>query len=881
MTGLPTGTVTLLFSDMEGSTLLLTRLGDRYVEALDAQREILRRAWSEHDGYELGTEGDSFYVAFSTAEHAVMAVAEAQRALAGFAWPGDTSVRVRMGLHTGAPIPHDGAYVGIDVHRAARISAAAHGGQIVVSSSTASLVSSSLPNGVHLRDLGDHRLKDLESPEHVFQLDVEGLPNAFPPLRSLGASSTLPTLEFPTVGRDRELRQLSDLVAGGTRLLTLTGPGGSGKTTLAVALAELVAGRFPGGVYFAPLAAVVDAEAMWSTIAESAGHSASDRDAEAVCAGFEAREALLVLDNLEQLPAAADGVRRLLAAAPQLVVLATSRRPLHLSTEQEFDVGPLGVPAANSAEPASGSPSVQLFVNQARRVRPSFELTEDNAGDVVEICRRLDGMPLGIELAAARCKLLSPHSVLSRLTSALDLSASTVDLPERHRTLRDTIAWSYELLGVEQRAMFEALGTFAGGADLDAIAAVVRPDDIGSEDAVDLILDLVDASLARISDDAFGEPRVTQLETVREFARERLEASPSGPEVIERHARHYAGYGQRLAAESEELTSQAKIERFDAERDNYIAALDWAIGDSAPIDDERTTLALRLVNSVVSCWLGRWMSEGIAWIERAVERAGDRVDPDVAQCVAMLSNFHRFNGNHEHGHECAARALAMARQLGDDIPPMAFILRTMAIADFEAGNLDGIRMLYVDAIAAARRRGRYSGLHAALWEAGWFEMSQRENARSRAFLEEALQLAVDKGNMVDEVDTGHSLAKIVHHEGHLVDAERLMRAALRQAVSICDEFDLTASADDYSALLADLGRNADAARLFAATNVWYADHDVTRSRQDEVDTFPALDAARAALPREEWQAAYDEGAATPLREALTLAVRASDMSPPG
>jgi predicted ATPase/class 3 adenylate cyclase len=866
---MPTGTVTLLFSDMEGSTRLLTRLGDRYMDALDSQRAILRRAWADHEGYELGTEGDSFFVAFSTAELAVGAVASAQRAMAGFAWPGDASVRVRMGLHTGAPVPHDGAYVGIDVHRAARISAAAHGGQIVVSSATASLVSGSLPDGVRLRDLGDHRLKDLESPEHVYQLDVEGLPNAFPPLRSLGATSNLPTRDFPTVGRDDELGELADLVDAGVRLLTLTGPGGAGKTTLAIAVAARLAERFAGGVYFAGLAAVRDDEPMWSSIAASTGLPAADRDADAVCAAFADRTALLVLDNLEQLPGAADGVRRLLAAAPGLVVLATSRRPLHLSAEREVDVGPLEVPSASSAAAAAASPAVQLFVNQATRVRRQFQLTEDNAADILEICRRLDGMPLGIELAAARCKLLSPHVVLSRLSSALDLSAATVDVADRHRTLRDTVEWSYELLGDEQRSMFEILGVFAGGGSLDAIAAVAL-DHVGREDPVDLILDLADASLARIDDDEFGDPRVTQLETVREFARERVDAKPDGAVLRERHAHYFA----QLAHEMRSSDSVVALARFALDRENYLAAVEWAIGGDAAGDDARTLLGIRLLCDCASQLISGALRDGVALMERALERVGERVDADVALALATLANMYRFRGDPERSHDCARRALDMARSLDRDFPSMAYVLRTMAISAFEAASTDDIRALYDEAVAAARSGG-YRQLHAALWEAGWFETSQRNLGRARALMQEALDLAVADGSLVDAVDTRHSLAKIDHLEGRLSEAETLMRDGLLQATAICDDFDLTAGADDYGALLIDVGRNADGVRLIEAVSAWNRAHDMERGRQARDDLAPALDAARAAMTEDEWQTARDEGAVTEVRAALVAALRAS------
>jgi predicted ATPase len=866
---------------MEGSTQLLTRLGDRYVDALDAQRGIQRDAWTAHEGTELGTEGDSFYVAFSTAEHAVAAVAAAQRALARHTWPGDLPVRVRMGLHTGSPIPHDGAYVGIDVHRAARISASAHGGQVVLSEATAGLVARSLPSGIRLRDLGDHRFKDIQQPEHVFQLEVEGLPSEFPPLRSLGASSCLPSFEGSLLGRDDDLARLRELLSGGARLVTLIGPGGAGKTTLAVALARGLVERLPVGAYFAGLAAAEDEDAMWSAIAESLGLAAADCDPESVCAHLAPRRAVLVLDNLEQLDAAAGGARRMLDAAPDLTVVATSRRPLHLHDEHEFDVAPLALPAADADGAARDSPSVQLFLAQACRVRPTFELTDDNIDDVVAICRRLDGMPLGIELAAARTRLLTPRLLLGRLASALDLATPAVDRPARHHTLRETIAWSYQLLDESQRTTFEDLGAFAGGADLAAIAAVCGPDLAGREgvdsaDSVDLACDLVDASLARIADDGVGEPRVVQLETIHAFAIDALASSPRRDAVRERHARYFAERVRADVIERVGDTRQDTRDRLEAERENYIAALDWAVGDDAPVDDAHTTVALELIRDVVSQWVGSHVRDAVMWSERAVERSGGRTDSLMVRALATLANLHRFMGDRARSHECASRALAMARPLGDRCEALSFVLRTMAISEFEAGRIDDIRDLYSEAVEAARREGGYRALHSALWEAGWFEMTQRSLERGRMLMEESFELAQSQGNVIDAVDSGHSLSKIVLLEGRVAEAEPLMRAGLRQAVAVCDDFDLSAGMDDYAVVLAELGRPDEAARLAGSVDGYFAAHDLTRGRQDEIDTAPVLEAARAAMKPDEWRAAYDQGAATPVRDALREALARSD-----
>ncbi len=473
---LPTGTVTMLFSDIEGSTVLVRRLGERYGEALSAQRTLLRAAFRSFGGRELSTEGDSFFVVFSSAIAAVGCCVAGQRALAGHDWPDGATVRVRMGLHSGEPTLHEDNYVGLDVHRAARIAAAAHGGQVVLSDATRHLVESRLADDVSLRDLGWHRLKDIEAPERIYQLVVAGLPDRFPSLKSLGAQSRLPVPMTPLVGRERDLEQVVATLTGpGIRLVTLTGTGGVGKTRLSLAAAAALDQDFPQGVFFIPLAAVRDAEVMWKTIADGLDVAADGPAADAVTGYLRDRRALLVLDNLEQLDGAAGVVAGLLAAAPGLVVLTTSRRPLHLPGERELPVPPLQVPREASVEEVSASGAARLFVQQAGMSRPGFTLTEANSGDIAAICERLDGLPLAIELAASRVRLLAPHALLARLGHSIDLAAPDVGQSSRQQTLRNAIAWSYDLLTPDLAEAFRRAGVFAGGCDLDALAAVAVP----------------------------------------------------------------------------------------------------------------------------------------------------------------------------------------------------------------------------------------------------------------------------------------------------------------------------------------------------------------------------------------------------------------------
>ncbi len=419
MSPLPTGTLTMLFSDIEGSTSLLNGLGPRWGEALSAQRRILRTAFAAHHGHEMGTEGDSFFVVFTSAHEAISAAVEAQRGLRQYDWPGQVPLRVRIGLHTGEPERHEDSYIGIDVHRAARIAGTAHGGQIVLSASTLELVGANTAD-YRVRDLGWHRLKDLPEPEHLFGVDAPGLDNEHPPLRSLGTAASLPTYATGLIGRSREVAELCDMVdRRGVRLVTLTGTGGTGKTRLAVAVAGELERRLGLDTYFVGLHAYDRSTLMWSGIADAVSAPAeADMSPDARALQFLAdRSAFLVLDNLEQITDADVVVSRLLGEAPGLRILATSRRPLHLVDEQQYPVSPLTVPDrtpdGSLGEVQTGA--VDLFVRRARMVKPTFALTPANVDDVVALCRRLDGLPLAIELAAARSRLLSPKALLHRI----------------------------------------------------------------------------------------------------------------------------------------------------------------------------------------------------------------------------------------------------------------------------------------------------------------------------------------------------------------------------------------------------------------------------------------------------------------------------------
>ena len=476
---LPGGTLTFLFSDIEGSTHLLQELGSAWNAALDDHHRLMREAITEHAGTEVAAEGDSLFAVFPTAPDAVRAAYAAQLKLAAHPWPSGAAVRVRMGLHTGSATIAGGSYAGLDVHRAARIMAAAHGGQVLLSEVTRALATTALGEDLTTRDLGEHRLKDLDSTERLHQLVAPGLATDFPPIRTADAARTnLPAQPTSFLGRERQIGEVSTLLEA-ARLVTLTGPGGTGKTRLAIECAARLADRFPAGVWFVPLASIVDPDLVPMAIAQAvnAPEHPGQTPLQRVIDQVGEQQMLMVLDNFEQVTDAADVVASLLAGAPRLAAIVTSRFVLHLSGEHEYPVPPLAAPDLRHLPDLAALTqyeAVALFIDRAQAARPDFAVTNQNAPAVAEICVRLDGLPLAIELAAARVRLLTPQAILARLSDRLGLLvAGPRDVPERQRTLRGAIEWSHDLLDPEEQRLFAALSVFRGGARLEAVEEIM------------------------------------------------------------------------------------------------------------------------------------------------------------------------------------------------------------------------------------------------------------------------------------------------------------------------------------------------------------------------------------------------------------------------
>jgi len=769
---LPAGTVTFLFTDIEGSTHLLRQLGpELYAEALATHRGALRGAFASHDGVEVDTQGDAFFVAFPTAEGAVAAARSGQASLA----PGP--ITVRMGLHTGTPTVAAEGYVGIDVHRGARVAALAHGGQVVISAATAALA-----EGEPLKDLGRHRLKDFDTPVQLFQLGTA----AFPPLRTPGAVD-LPTPATHFLGRERELFEAATLwLDRDPRVLTIVGPGGTGKTRFSIELARFLADEADGGTVFVALAPVRDAALIVPLIAERLG--ASGDSAAAIATRVGEKRAHVVLDNLEQLlPRAARPLAELLEAAPALRLITTSREPLRIAGESEYDLAPMVERDA-----------VSLFLERAQAIRSDIA----DSPAVHELIRRLDGLPLAIELAAARVKLLGPEQLLERIAQRLDLLKGGRDTDERHATLRATIAWSYDLLTEEEQQLFVRLAIFRGGCTLDAAEAVCEAD-------IDTLASLLDKSLVRRRTDADGEERFWMLETIREFATELLHSTGEEDALRRAQADRLIELADRAGLRAVvDAPRSWNLELMAPEIDNVRAVLDWSLVRDPP-------RGLRLATWLEAFWVIRDPAEGASWLELFLA-AAPAADPEVrGRAWRALGGALDIFGEHERAATCYPTSLELFTATGNEGEAAHMRFRVAASLVLR-GEVAAAWPLLEDALAESRMLGNRLGESQALAYLAERPESQGDYAGALEMTLESAAIAHEVGWAWWEAGQLGGAATLERERGNLDAAEGHALRSLELSLGLGDRRNILFSAAELAIIAAEGADSARAGLLWGA-----------------------------------------------------------------
>ena len=846
MAALPSGTVTLLFTDIEGSTRLVHDLGERYPEILAAHRRTLRGAVTEHGGVEVDTQGDAFFIAFARARDAVSAAHAAQRALAA------SPVKVRMGIHTGEPTVTPEGYVGIDVHRGARICAAGHGGQILISKTTRDL----LGRDTELRDLGEHRLKDLPTPEWLYQVLAPDLEPRFPPLRSL-SNTNLPAEASTFVGRQREIEDLGALLSrADVRLLTLTGAGGTGKTRLALRLAAEFVEQFRNGVFFISLAPVRDPALVLGTIAQTLGvkEGASETPIDPLRRHLEGKQTLLVVDNFEQVLAAAADVSLLLASAPQLKVVVTSRERLRLAGEHEYPVPPLPEDDA-----------VTLFEIRARAAEPTFRIDGDRA-PVAAICRRLDGLPLAVELAAARVKVLHPQALLARLEQGLPvLTGGPRDMPDRQRTLRATIEWSYLLLDAHEQEVLARLGVFVGGWDVSAAEQVC-------DATLDDLASLLDKSLLHKDEARGDEPRFSMLETIRDYARERLETSGEAETVGGRHAHFFAtladrkaqgrGHGMSLRADIYR-TNPEWLEWLALERANLTTALAWLI------KHRETEDAVQLIQSIWRVWLVRGpLRDGRTWTEQVLALDGVERTPDFGWLLGLAADFPRFSGDHARARALLERSIDELARRGEKFR-LASSIHSLAAVTEHLGESERAQALHERCLSIGRETNEPSTIAHALNGLAVHAFRKGDYARMAAFAEE--ELAVNRTVGAGIWESLHNVAEARRHLGQLGDAAHLYVEGLGLSVELGDSNGIAEFFDGLADVAAARGNLENATRLWAASRRHFDESGELSWNAAERER--GLAHARASLGEAKFEEAWRSGQALTRDDAVALATR--------
>ncbi|MBA2278802.1 MAG: tetratricopeptide repeat protein [Chloroflexia bacterium] len=914
MPELPSGTVTFLFTDIEGSTKRWERLPQAMAAAVARHDGLLRAAVATHRGHVFKTVGDAFCAAFPTPGEGLAAAIVSQRALVSEAWDETGPIRVRMALHTGVAEERDADYFGPPVNRVARVLSTGYGGQVLLSTATADLLRADLPADTSLLDLGLHRLKDLLQPERIFQLVAPDLAAEFPPLKSLDRQPhNLPAQATPLVGRTTEVAAARALLAEeGVRLLTLTGPGGIGKTRLGLQVAAELVGTVPDGVWFVPLAAVTDPDLVVPAIAQAVGVRDTGHEPllTTLIEDLRSKETLLLLDNFEQVASAATVVGALLAGCPKLRVLVTSRAALRVYGERESPVPPLPLPDAKRVPPLAeleDFASVRLFVERAAAIKPGFALTAENAADVAAICVRLEGLPLAIELAAARVRILPPAALLTRLSNRLNLlTGGAADRDPRQRTLRGAIAWSHDLLEPAGQTLFRRLAVFAGGWTFEAAEAVCAA--AGGDVAFDVLdgLDsLVQKSLLRQDETPEGEPRFTMLQTIREFGLEQLAVSGEEPAIRVAHAAYYLALAEEADPHLSGPDQRVWLDHLETEHDNLRATLAWSLEHADP------ETALRLGGLLWHFWARRGhLREGLSWFERALAESRHASPKVQATALIDIGNIASDLHDYERARWAYEESLAIWQTL-ENQPNQAISLSGLGRAARGQGELTQARNRYEESLAIWRTLGNHHVMAFTLDELGDVAYADGDVARARELHEAALEILLGLHDPGSVAYSYHKLGRVACHAGDCVAARRLLNegmalfnevgdkdgtASVRHALGVVasqegnsqeaavhflESLTLRQEIDDIVGTIECLEglahvANADrvfeeTVQLFAASSAQRAKLGVPTMRGDRTHHDRAIAKARASLDDTTYQSAWTKGAALSIDAAVMVA----------
>jgi predicted ATPase/class 3 adenylate cyclase/DNA-binding CsgD family transcriptional regulator len=920
MTTPPAGTVTFLSTDIEGSTTRWEHAPEAMQVALARHDALLRAAIAAQDGVVVRTGGDSFVAAFATAPAALLAALQAQRALQAEPWspPLDT-LRVRMALHTGTTDWQTGDYhTEYTLNRLAQLLAAGHGGQILLSGLTWELVRADLPTDITARALGAPRLKDLGEPLPIFQLVAPDLPAAFPPLRTLDVRpNNLPAQLTPLIGREREIAAATALARQpGVRLVSFTGPGGTGKTRLALQVAAELSTEFADGVFFMNLAPIADPTLVGNTIATTLGLRETGAASLVTMLKdyLRGRQVLLVLDNFEQVLAAAPFVTELLQAAPGLTVLVTSRAAVHVSGEHEFAVPPLALPERQpppTLPTLSQYEAVRLFIARAQAVKADFQVTNANAPAVAEICYRLDGLPLAIELAAARIRILSPQALLPHLERRLALlTGGARDLPARQQTLRNTIDWSYELLDPTEQTLFRRLAVFVGGATLDAIEAVCNPSADGDIAVLDEVASFVDKSLLQQQDGLADEPRFSMLETIHEYARERLADSGEAAMIQQLHAQFFLSVAEEAKQKLEDYDYLIWLNHLEQEHDNFRAALRWAS------DSDMREVGLRMVGALDEVWVPRgYWTEGRAWAASFLAKSDE---PELllprarALCTAGRLAWHQTD--YPAAQELLGQALGLFRNQSDKqglartlqgLGAIALLttddtvtarkyfeealelyhelnsqrgsgysLYYLGALAYWEGNMATARSFFEQSLLNSRAMGDLDRTASVLCYLGDVARSQNDYVAARAFYKDGLNLAsqIDEKTLMAWIP--HNLGRVVQREGDQEQATALFIESLnlfRHQGHIAGCAACLAALAGVSATQGWLER---ATRLFGAADAQLDSIGHHLEPVDRLESDRDQAVVKARFDAANWERAWMEGHRMSLEEAIALALEA-------